>query len=236
MKKFTLIELLIVVAIIGILVSILLPSLMKARKKAESAVCKSNLKQLSITLTIYSHDNKDNMVVGWTGYNWNCVTWDDYIGDYMDRPLTLAQKKKEWISKADSNSNANQIFKCPSDSIPLDPAFPNGWRRSYVINKNTNSNLGVAWRNSNIKVDEIANDTMVLTERPHARNRLGKEGYSLMYDADTLGGSAQDHHGKGMFNFLRMDSSASTMHFSAKIGGGNLTAPQGMWTLSLIHI
>ncbi|MCH2208096.1 MAG: prepilin-type N-terminal cleavage/methylation domain-containing protein [Lentisphaerales bacterium] len=42
MKKFTLMELLIVIAIIGILTSILLPSLHKAREKTKSAVCKSN--------------------------------------------------------------------------------------------------------------------------------------------------------------------------------------------------
>ena len=42
MKKFTLLELLVVVAIIGILSSMLLPSLRKARKEAMGSVCKSN--------------------------------------------------------------------------------------------------------------------------------------------------------------------------------------------------
>lgn len=57
MKRFTLIELLIVVAIIGILVSILLPTLSKAREKALSAVCMSNQKQVITAGSIYGKNN-----------------------------------------------------------------------------------------------------------------------------------------------------------------------------------
>jgi len=56
-KKFTLIELLIVIAIIAILLSILLPSLFKAREKAKRAVCASNQKQVYTSSVIYSNDN-----------------------------------------------------------------------------------------------------------------------------------------------------------------------------------
>ena len=45
-KKFSLIEILVVVAVIGILVSLLAPSLANARDKGRSAVCQSNLKQI----------------------------------------------------------------------------------------------------------------------------------------------------------------------------------------------
>ena len=50
MKKFTLIEILVAVAIIGILVSLLAPSLGSARDKGRTAVCKSNLKQMGYAL------------------------------------------------------------------------------------------------------------------------------------------------------------------------------------------
>lgn len=59
MKKFTLMELLIVVAIIAILLSILLPSLWKAKEKAKHAVCISNKKQHYATIYGFSKNNNN---------------------------------------------------------------------------------------------------------------------------------------------------------------------------------
>ena len=49
-KKFTLVELLVVIAVLGILLTILLPSLSKAKQQAQNAVCVSNLKQTGYVL------------------------------------------------------------------------------------------------------------------------------------------------------------------------------------------
>ena len=57
MKKFTLIELLIVIVIIAILVSMLLPSLNSAKNKARIITCASNAKQTSTGVTMFVKDN-----------------------------------------------------------------------------------------------------------------------------------------------------------------------------------
>jgi len=55
-KGFTLIELLVVIAIIAILAAILFPVFAQARRKARTAACLANLKQLQLALLMYSDD------------------------------------------------------------------------------------------------------------------------------------------------------------------------------------
>ena len=55
-KKFTLIELLAVIAIIAILASILLPALNKARDRAKTTKCMGNLKQIGTAFVMYMED------------------------------------------------------------------------------------------------------------------------------------------------------------------------------------
>ena len=73
-KHFTLIELLIVIAIIAILAAMLLPALQQARERAISIKCLNKMKTLGTAVDLYLQDNRDIMppvLIGGTSILWN---------------------------------------------------------------------------------------------------------------------------------------------------------------------
>ncbi len=98
---FTLMELLFVIAIIGVLAAILLPALARAREAARRSSCMSNLCQLGMALRMYADEN--NRELPWSGGNNNaeCLR---YV--YSNYGLALGN----FICPSDAQQTAHDFY------------------------------------------------------------------------------------------------------------------------------
>jgi prepilin-type N-terminal cleavage/methylation domain-containing protein len=139
-NKFTLIELLVVISIIGILMTILLPSLSRARAAAKTAVCMSSQKQLGIAFMSYTSSNNGQLPSPLS----SSYTWDDLLASYDGRNIP-SNWNYEGVNSTGSWGGTFEYEHWPNEhklyQCPVDPTN-DGTRvnRSYAVNGGHPSN------------------------------------------------------------------------------------------------
>jgi len=115
-KGFTLIELLVVIAIIAILAAILFPVFAKARARARSISCLSNMKNLAMGIHMYTGDY-DGCFPMTTGNGENA--WENGPPNIVTGVLPYV-------------GNSWALFRCPNDNVPREGyhACTYGFRRA----------------------------------------------------------------------------------------------------------
>ena len=105
-RAFTLLEVLVVIAIIAILAGILFPAFSRARENARRASCQSNLKQIGLGLIQYSQDYDEILCPDWFVTNPNSAL--------TTQPASTPNARYKWTDAIYPYTKSEQIFSCPS--------------------------------------------------------------------------------------------------------------------------
>jgi prepilin-type N-terminal cleavage/methylation domain-containing protein/prepilin-type processing-associated H-X9-DG protein len=210
---FTLVELLVVIAVIGILAALLLPSLSQGKEKAKTISCRSNLKQLDVAAIMYASEHQDQLPPRFLIPLW---------------PLPLQPYYRDVA-----------LLKCPTELNGSARSYIiNGWNDSF--RENLSDAEFAAFMNfqwpQGMKMSQIPlpAETIVFGEKrtgsPHAYMDFlqGEQGNDLEELEHGRHGGGTSPRGRSS-NYAFADGSARLLKFGRSITPVNLWATTDKW-------
>ncbi len=217
---FTLLELLIVIAIIALLAAILFPAFAPARENARRAACQSNLKQLGLGFAQYTQD------------------YDERLPGYV---VSHTDGSQSWKRVLFPYVKSTQVYSCPSNKFGQSPSgdsppyvtIPTGqpvFDVSYLANASVPGAGGTTpMRSADLAVNIAAitnsSSTILLTEGTWGGCDISFN-YSPFVFADQVVTQHSEFRGhNGRVNFLFADGHVKSLKPTAT------ASPVNMWTI-----
>ena len=124
---FTLVELLAVIAIIGVLIALLLPAVQAARESGRRTACQNNLRQIGLALNQYL-SAKQAFPIGSTDHNKREIAWCVYLLPSLDEQQVFSLFDDRQAYSSAANREAVRcvipVFLCPSTATQPDRRGP----------------------------------------------------------------------------------------------------------------
>ena len=137
----SLIEVLVVIAIVGLLVALLLPAVIAAREAARRSQCSSNLRQIGVAIHNYLSDAGCFPMGNVRSFSFHVA-----LLPYVEEQSLFNCANYDWVQSTPVNETVRKtgltLYLCPSDPVSWKPVENGLWRTNYMGNVGTGTLRG----------------------------------------------------------------------------------------------